>query len=165
MAGGFFDFIDDKLEEAYKYVEPDNTRHRAPFVKALRRTLESFKEGRQPRGDNGMWSAANNVVRFIPKLGATYVPLKADKPVFYVPDTKFPDAIEGLIKEVEAGTHDDALAKAYESRGKGDLLAGGVKLSGHRVERSDKPARAGWSPERRAKYEATQAAKKGGKPA
>lgn len=146
---GFFDFIDDTLEKAYQYVAPDHTAHRKPFVKGLKRVIETFEGGRQPRGDSAMWSASNNVVRFIPKIANRQVMLKEGKPVYYVPAERFVDAVKNLIEEVEAGKHDDALAKAKDAGSKGETDTRGVGT-----------VRAGWTAERRARYEATQAAKK-----
>ncbi|MDD1452675.1 hypothetical protein NHF48_019860 [Sphingomonas sp. H160509] len=158
---GFLALVDEKLSEAFHYVAPDKTKHRKPFIAALDKAKAQFDDDKPPRGDKAMWSINNKVVHFTPKLGANPVKIHEGKSAFFIPSERFPNALAELRKDVEAGELDSELHEAAE----GDLLAGGVKLSGHRVERSDKPARAGWSPERRAKYEATQAAKKGGKPA
>lgn len=150
---GFLALVDDKLSEAFHYVAPDKTRARKPFLSALDKAKAQFEEGKQPRGANALWSAKNNIVHFTPKLSGKPVAIEG-KSEFFIPAERFPNAIAELRKEVESGALDDTLHDISE----GDPLAGGVKLSGHRLE--SKPQRAGWSPERRAKFEATQAAKK-----
>jgi hypothetical protein len=160
MAGlkGFLDLVDAKLEQAYAYVAPDHTSHRKPFLRGLDKVIEQFESGKPRGGASRQWSANNNVVRFEPKLLAN--PVKVDgKTVFHIPAERFTHAIGELRKSVEAGDLDEALGEAY---------AGGVKASGEREarqprQRSAGSVRTGWSEERRAKFEATQAAKKAAK--
>lgn len=160
---GFLALVDDKLSEAFEYVAPDKTKGRKPFLSALDKAKAQFEEGKQPRGANAMWSANNKVVRFTPKIAG--VPVSIDgKSVFHVPQERFVGALAELRKEVEAGDHDEALHDAGHKKGKSKRapldLTGAMGVERHMIDYSDKPQRAGWSPERRAKYEATQAAKK-----
>lgn len=159
----FLALADKKLSEAFHYVAPDKTKHRKPFLAALDKVKAQFEEGKQPRGANAMWSANNNTVRFAPKLGGKPVVIEGEHEHFF-PTERFPDALAKLRAEVEAGGLDDTLHDASESGI--DPLAGGLNLSAHAIQRREanrKPERAGWSPERRAKFEATQAAKKANK--
>lgn len=154
----FLALTDKSLAEKFDYVAPDLTKARKPFIAALDKAAKQFGEGKQPRGANALWSANNNVVRFTPKLGGAPVSINGET-VHEIEDAKFPAALKAIRDAVEAGELDEALHDASES--KSDPLAGGVKLSAHSVT----PKRAGWSAERRQRYEATQAAKKAAKAA
>lgn len=148
----FLSLHDPKLAETYEYVAPNKTLNRKPFLSGLTLVERQFGEGRQPR--NGMWSANNNVVRFEPKLGSSPVKIEGET-VFHIPAERFAGALASLRKEVEAGTLDDALHEAVEATGK--------RNAGEKIDPSVGSVRAGWSPERRAKFEASIAAKKNGK--
>lgn len=150
---GFLALNDKALAEQYEYVAPNKAIHRKPFLAGLAKVEKAFGEGKQPRGSTAMWSAANNVVRFSPKIGGTPVAIEGET-VFYYPAERFLEALADLKREVEAGELDDTLHSAVENVGtraaaRGDSAIGRV--------------RAGWSPERRAKFEATQARKKADK--
>ncbi|GAA0452659.1 MULTISPECIES: hypothetical protein [Sphingomonas] len=155
---GFLALVDDKLSEAFHYVAPDKTKHRKPFLSALDKAAKQFDEGKQPRGANALWSANNNTVRFMPKLAGVPVMIEG-KSEFFIPAERFPNALAELRKDVEAGELDETLHNA--SKGKSDPLAGGVKLTSHAI--TPKPKRAGWSPERRARFAESVAARKAAK--
>lgn len=161
MAGGlkgFLDLVDAKLEQAYAYIAPDNSQHRKTFLRGLDRVVEQFESGKPRGGASRQWSANNNVVRFEPKLLGNAVKVDG-KTVFHIPAERFVGAIGELRKSVEAGELDEALGEAYSK---------GVKASDEREARQPRQksagsVRTGWSEERRAKFEATQAAKKAAK--
>lgn len=157
--GGFLALVDDKLSEAFAYVAPDFTKVRATFLRGLAKVESTFNEGKQSNNPQSQWSANNNVVRFTPKMMSAPVKLHG-KDEFHIPSERFLNALAELRKEVEAGEHDTVLHEAES----GAMKASAGRGSDARMQQAGS-VRAGWSPERRAKYEATQAAKKGGKPA
>lgn len=151
---GFLALNDKTLAEQYAYVAPDKTRHRKPFLNGLTRAETAFNEGKQPRGESAQWSAANNIVRFTPKLGTSPVAIEGET-VFHIPAERFPNAIAELRKSVEAGELDDTLHAIVEKGGSGKVRVARDPNAGS--------VRAGWSEERRARFAATQAAKKAAK--
>lgn len=151
----FLSLVDDKLAEAFHYVAPDKTKHRKPFIKGLDKVVEQFEEGKPRGGASAQWSANNNVVHFTPKLVNVPVTLEG-KNEFFIPTERFRDAIVELRKEAEAGELDDALHEAYEGASKGSARE-------TRRDSSTGSVRAGWSDERRAKFQASVAARKANK--
>lgn len=148
----FLALTDKKLAEKYEYVAPDLSKARKPFIAALDKAKAQFDEDKPPRGANAWWSANNGVVRFTPKLDGEPFAINGET-VFDMPIERFPDALAKLRASVEAGELDDALSA--------DPATNPQRFA--RVQSSAKPSRAGWSKERREKYEATQAAKKAAK--
>ncbi len=151
---GFLALNDKTLAEQYAYVAPDKTRHRKPFLAGLAKAETAFGEGKQPRGGTAMWSAANNIVRFTPKLAGTPIAIEGET-VFHIPAERFPNAIAELRKSVEAGELDDTLHAAVEGASKG-----GTKVA---RDPNAGSVRAGWSEERRQRFAASIAAKKAAK--
>lgn len=145
----FLALTDDALADAYNVVPIDPAKARKPFLRALDKALKQFEDGKQPRGENALWSANNNIVKFTPKVGGTAVELDG-KTEFHIPSERFETAISELRKSIEAGDLDDALSAD----------AGGRASSS--TPRPSKQ-RAGWSPERRAAFEKRIAERKAAK--
>lgn len=148
----FAALADKTLAEQYSYVAPDLTKARKPFIAALDKAKAQFEEGKQPRGANAMWSAANNVVKFTPTAGGAPVEIEGET-VHYFPAERFLEVLAELRKEVEAGTLDDALS-VDPAKNPGRAAA---------AHSGEVKQRAGWTPERRAKMAQAAAAKKAAK--
>lgn len=155
---GFLALTDDKLAEAYNYVAPDYTKLRATFLRGLAKAEAAFNEGKQHGGAASQWSANNNVVKFTPKLVNKPVVI-GGKSEHLIPAERFPHALAELRKEVEAGKHDETLASVEKEA----IDLSNLNLTSHRLSQRAGSVRAGWSDERRARFNATQAAKKAAK--
>jgi hypothetical protein len=142
-----FSLVDPNLANAYSN---DPTKNRTTFINGLAKVKEQFENGKQPRGEKAMWSASNSVVAFTPKLNALPISLKGNE-TLYIPSERFPEFLKKLTDAASKGELDDHL------KGDGEVIRTVRKSDGE-----SKP-RAPWSPERRARQEATLAARKAAK--
>lgn len=154
----FLTLADDKLAEAFEYVAPDKSKHRTPFLRGLDQVKTQYEEGKPRGGNSAQWSANNNVVRFTPKLVGKPVAI-GGKTEFHYPSGRFGDALADLRKAVEAGELDDALHEAFE----GMVREQEKRDGGKPRDPSIGSVRAGWSKERREKFEASVAARRAAK--
>lgn len=144
----FLDFTDDKLAKDHSTPAFDAQRARAGLVKVIDRAATSFSEGKTT--GKRSWSVNRNVVEFT-------LPVALDgKTTFYIPAERFPDALSKLKAAVEKGEADSALEAA---NGDDDQPKAARRQSKPR-EAGDRP---GWSEDRRARFQASIAARKAAK--
>jgi len=141
----FIALIDEKLHDVFVATAPDPSKARKPVLKAIERAKAQFEAGKQPRGDSKWWSANNNVVHFTPNIDGK--PLDFGKRFNTIPAERFVQALDHLRDAVEKGELDEMITSEGSTRAKPVSATAGKK-------------RAGWSDERKAKFAATQAAKK-----
>lgn len=127
--------VDEKLADVFNRKVHDPSKARNKVLKGIDKTYEQFHATEPARGKK--WFVhRNDVVRFSPPF------VVAGKPEHYVPSAQFPDFLGHLRKAVEAGELDDAIGQPV-ARSTGRGPAKGTP----------------WTPERRAKFSATRAAK------
>ena len=139
---------DDKLKETFAKREYDPTKDRAKHVKAIEGDERSFGNPEPTKGRKA-WKASNNVVEYTSRF-----PI-GGKTTHYVPSERFSDFLERLKNLITEGHFD----KDFET-----AAANGEAAP--RASRAPRKPReggsSGWSEERRAKFEATMAARKKG---
>lgn len=129
--------VDDKLEKLFHERKPDPTKERAKFIKGIDRTGEQF-HATEPVKGRKWFSVRNSIVKFTPPHAI------GGKTDHHIPSERFPDFLKHLRTATEAGELDDV------------LVSGGTATAG----RSRRSSGGGWTPERRARYQATMAAKR-----
>lgn len=127
---------DDKLADLFNRKPHDPTKARKKALQGIDKTHAQF-HATEPQKGRKWFTHKNEVVKFHPPF-----PI-AGKSEHFVPSERFPDYLTHLRGAVEAGELDDALNEAPPTPSVRKSSGG-----------------AGWSPERRAKFAATQAAKK-----
>ncbi len=148
----FLSLVDDKLRDAFHKVVPDHTKARMQLIKSIDKATKQFNEGKQPRGASKWWSAQNNVVEFTPNLNGKPISI-GGKTKSYIPAERFPNALDHLRASVEAGELDGQLAKSNDTDA----------TTPRKIrEKGEGGSGKGWSPERRARFEASIAARKSG---
>lgn len=153
--------VDDKLADIFKTVAYTPDRDREKFAARIDATKTKFLATEPARGKKD-YSVANNVVEYRPSLGGAPVKI-GGKDVIYIPAERFVHFLDGLKAVVAAGELDKELEAASKD----------APASTRGLERGDTPPRAkrtktegggtGWSPERKAKYAATIAARNAAK--
>ena len=141
----FLDYVDDKLQQLFRKKAHDPAKGRAKHLMWLQRTHDQF-HATEPRRGRKSYSVKNNVVKLTTPFAVE------GKTEHHIPFEQFPAALKSLRSEVETGKHDAAIAAAAASSGK-TLGIGRSGASGK-----------AWTPERRARYQKTIAAKRAGKP-
>ena len=133
---------DEKLADLFHKKAHDPVKARAPILKGIDKCRDQFESPTPTRGRK-WWKASNNVVEFSPPFAI------GGKDTHYVPSERFGQYLGHLRKAVEGGELDDALkASASASPSK-------VRKSG--------ATGASWTPERRARFQASVAARKAAK--
>lgn len=118
MAGKWKTLIDNSLAKGFDAPVYDPAKGRQQFVKALTATKEQFVEGKT-KVPNRAWKAGNNqAVRFSPKLGGQPVVLDGLSE-HHVSAERFPEFIDLLIADVNAGELDAEIKAALEGKGSG----------------------------------------------
>ena len=146
----FLSLADDKLHEVFAKKAYDPQKDRERMVKRLDTANNQFQSATPTKGQK-IWKIANGVVEL------TLPFFIGGKSVFHLPSERFSDAIKHLKEAVLAGDADEHLKAGAQSG-------------------SDKPARIkreptssggdggrSWSPERKAKFAATIAARNAAK--
>lgn len=144
-----FSLIDDKLADVFHAQKYDPAKDREKLIKRLEGTKTKFLQTEPVKGRKD-FSVSNNVVEFRPTLPNGAALTLNGRDVAYVPSERFENVIDKLIAAVRAGEIDDQL--------EGKEAAKRSTTKAPRKPRSD--AGSGWSDERRAKFEATMAARK-----
>ena len=127
--------VDDKLADVFHRKAHDPSKARNKVLRGIDRTHEQFHATEPARGKK-WFSHKNEVVRFTPPFPV------AGKSEHYVPSAQFPDYLGHLRTAVEAGELDDVIAQPVQRSTSRSSLKG-----------------TSWTPERRAKFVATRAAK------
>lgn len=135
----FLAFVDDKLEKVFSEKKPDPAKAREPAIKAVDLTLKQWGQTEPVRGRK-YFKVNNSVVAFTPPFTI------GGKTTVHLPSERFPDALKALRASIEAGELDD------------ELVSGAGKSGGSSRGGSGK----GWTEERRARYQASVAARKAG---
>lgn len=130
-----FKLVDDKLESEFNKKAFDPTKARNPVLRGIDRTKTQFTATEPQRGRK-WFTVKNSVVRFDPPFA-----IGGNGGPHFIPSERFPDFLSQLKAAVAQGELDGDL-----ERGSGTAKSTGRK-------------RAGWSPERRAAYEAKRAGK------
>lgn len=146
----FLKLSDDRLAKDHSTPAFDAVRARAGLVKVIDRAASTFTEGKT--SGRKAWSVNRGVVELT-------LPVEiGGKSTYYIPSERFPDALAKLKKAVEAGDVD------------ADLEAQADNVDDPRpkaIRRQSAPREGGsgrtWSPERKAKFAATIAARKAAK--
>lgn len=151
-------FIDDKLGTEFNKPEFDPEKARAPLIKGIDRSKEQFEQGKT-KVPHRWWSVNRNVVEFEPRVKGNAIEI-GGKPLLYIPAERFVEFLASFKAHVEAGQFDKQLEEMP------------ITVTSHmRSESGEKPVRARreggggreWTPERRAAYQATIAARKAAK--
>ena len=127
---------DDKLAELFHKKQHDPEKARRPILKGIDRTRNQF-ESPSPTKGKKWWKVSNNVVEFSPPF-----PI-GGKTTHYVPSERFPDYLTQLHGAVSAGELDDSFGTAPV-----------------RTPRKSGAGSKAWTPERRARFAASVAARK-----
>jgi hypothetical protein len=149
--------IDPKLEETFNRKAYDPAKDRQWVVSRLESAKTQFASTEGGRGGGRkMWKLANGVV-------AAFSPVRRDgmslvvngQTTVFIPSERFNDFLNAMTEAVNAGEFDKELTA--------DTTAGTtVKVvSKPRAVRASSGGGAGWSDERRARFEASIAARKG----
>lgn len=127
--------VDDKLADVFHRKAHDPLKARNKVLKGIDKTHEQFHATEPARGKK-WFSHKNDVVRFTPPFAV------GGKAEHFVPSAQFPEYLGHLRSAVEAGELDDVIHQP-------------VQRSTGRGPSKGTP----WTPERRAKFAATQVAK------
>lgn len=148
----FIALADDKLHELFSRKAYDPQRDRAAMVKRLDNAHAQFTATEPTRGRK-MWRLNNGVVELTLPFAI------GGKSVFHIPTERFADAIEHLKHAIGKGEADAELkAHAEGASGVGPAAAKPSKAASSTGARYAKESRS-WSPERRAKFQETIAAR------
>ena len=126
---------DEKLADLFHKKQHNPEKARNPILRGIDRTRNQFESAIPIRGKK-WFKVSNNVVAFSPPFDI------GGKSLHYIPSERFPDYLAHLRQAVEAGELDDSLGQAPATKRKPRPSAG-------------KP----WTPERRAKFAASVAAR------
>ena len=127
---------DEKLADLFHQKQPNLEKTRKPILRGIDRTRNQFESAIPIRGKK-WFKVSNNVVAFSPPFEI------GGKSSHYIPSERFADYLAHLRQAVEAGELDDSFGQAPVTKRK--PRAGGGKP---------------WTPERRAKFAASVAARK-----
>ena len=151
----FIALADDKLHELFARKAYDPQRDRAALIKRLDGAHSQFTATEPTRGRK-MWRVANGVVELTLPFAI------GGQSVFHLPTERFADAIEHLKHAVGAGEADGELQAHSESRtGTAGPAPKAPKSQSTSTARYSDGSRS-WSPERRAKFRETIAARNAG---
>lgn len=145
-----FALVDDKLKDVFNRVTYDPAKDREALVRRIDATRTKFLATEPQRGRKD-FAVKNNVVEYRPTVGGRPLALEG-REVNYVPSERFTDFLDLLRTEVEGGRLDKEITAA---------ASGTEAAKPARKPRSDTgKGRGGWSDERRARFEASIAARK-----
>lgn len=152
--------VDDKLADIFHTRKPDAAKIRSPVLKAIKRTLSQFSEGRVVGGPK-WFKVSNGVVAFTPTLrGGHSLQVDSQATVFIASD-RFPEFLDHMQAAVQAGEFDDQLAdRDIGARPTAEV----TKSEGRKTRDPNAPRKEGWTDERRARYQETMAARKAARP-
>jgi hypothetical protein len=143
---------DDKLKDVFSKREYDPSRDRARHLKMIEGDERSFGNPEPMRGKKA-WKASNNVIEYTSRF-----PIDG-KTTHYVPSERFGDFLSKLKALITGGTFD----KDFEAAaGNGETTPRATRTP-RKPRDPNAPAKAGWSDERRARFEASIAARKAAK--
>lgn len=145
----FIALADDKLHEVFAKKAYDPRRERAAMVKRLDTAHAQFTADAPTRGRK-MWKVNNGVVELTLPFAI------GGKSVFHMPSERFADAIQHLKDAIGKGEADTEL-EAHAGRG-GDAAAAPRASRETSTPRYATGSRS-WSPERRARFQETIAAR------
>lgn len=131
--------VDDKLRDTFERKPFNHEAARNALKKRLQTAHDQFASATPTKGRK-LFKIANGIVEF-----SSPVPIEG-KATLYMPSERFPEFLGTLTQMISRGEFDKEL-EAGETTSTNKL---GI----------ERPKRKGWSPERRAAFEAAQAAKK-----
>lgn len=142
----FLALSDAKLEAKFNETKPDPAKLRKPILKRLDATINQL-EATEPTKGRKMWSLKNGVVRLDLPFAV------GQESSFLIPSERAVDAVRELRASIESGELDDALLASNEG--------GTVEAKPKRQRKTGGGDGApGWSPERRARFQASIEARK-----
>ena len=152
----FVALADDKLHEVFASKAYDPKRDREAMIKRLDTAHLQFGATEPTRGRK-MWKLNNGVVELTLPFAIS------GKSVFHIPSERFADAIDHLKSAIGKGEADAEL----KAHGEGGGARASAPRAGRKPRDSSAPRYAegsrSWSPERRARFAETIAARKAGK--
>jgi hypothetical protein len=147
--------IDPKLEETFNQKAYDPAKDRQWVVSRLESAKTQFASTEGGRGGGRkMWKLANGVVAFSPVRRDGMSLVVNGQTTVFIPSERFNDFLNAMVEAVNAGEFDKELIA--------DATTGTtVKVASKpRAARASSVGGAGWSDERRARFEASIAARK-----
>lgn len=148
----FFD--NTGLAEVFSRPAYDAEKARKPLLKGIDNAKKQFENG-QTKAPNRWWKVSNGVVALTVKVNGDTFDLNGVA-TNHMPEERFPEFLSKFRAAVEAGEFDDEI----KNHGNGDAK---VHIAKAPRAKRESGGGAGWSPERRAKFEQTMAARKAAK--
>lgn len=150
--------VDDKLKDVFHTVAYDPARDRDKLVKRIDDTKAKFAAVEPARGKKD-FTTANGVVAYSPTVAGNPLVIEG-RETNYVPAERFADFLDIFRAEVAEGRLDKEITGAAKSDGSTTATKTPRKARAASAASGDG---SGWSPERRAKFAETVAARKAAK--
>lgn len=159
--------IDPTLKETFDKRAYDPSKDRAWVVARLEATKTQFTSTESTRGGGRkLWALSNGVVAFSPVRPDKMQLVVNGQTTNYIPSERFLDFVDAMIAAVNNGDFDKELA-AESTSGKTVKISSNLARTSTRdrvrVRQDGSEVGKGWSPERRARYDQSIAARNAAK--